>query len=167
MQREYDNVFTAISDPDMHHGTCTPHIPWCMPESLPGGFLWSRWRGKRYWHSRRMRSAQCYVSGKMSIDVSFSKLHDADSDCVSNSNSFARFDFRYQLTVWQKCRKSVSGYLLRCRILRLLSQFWVWHFPLLYNRGNTPELDRKWMWFKESKHAFEQTKASVKGELAI
>ena len=21
----------GLSDPDMHHGTCVPHVPWCMP----------------------------------------------------------------------------------------------------------------------------------------
>ena len=31
-----------ISDPDMHHGTCATHVPWCMPELLTSGFLWSR-----------------------------------------------------------------------------------------------------------------------------
>ena len=37
-----------VSDLDMHHG----------------GFLWSRWRGKRSWHSRCMRNPQFCVSGK-------------------------------------------------------------------------------------------------------
>ena len=23
-----------VSDPDMHHGTCVTHVPWCMPGSL-------------------------------------------------------------------------------------------------------------------------------------
>ena len=34
------------SDPDMHHGTCVTHVPWCMPGSLTCGFLCSRRRGK-------------------------------------------------------------------------------------------------------------------------
>ena len=49
-----------VSDPDMHHGTCVTHVPWCMPGSLTSGFLWSRWRGKRSRHSRRMRNSQFY-----------------------------------------------------------------------------------------------------------
>ena len=53
-----------VSDPDMHHGTCVTHVPWCMPGSLTSGFLWSRWRGKRSRHSRRMRNPQFYISGK-------------------------------------------------------------------------------------------------------
>ena len=30
-----------VNDPDMHHGTCVTHVPWCMPGSLTCGFLWS------------------------------------------------------------------------------------------------------------------------------
>ena len=53
-----------VSDPDMHHGTCVTHGPWCMPRSLTRGFLWSHWWGKRSRHSRRMRNPQYCVSGK-------------------------------------------------------------------------------------------------------
>ena len=56
-----------VSDPDMHHGTCVTHVPWCMPGSLTSCFLWSRWRGKRSRHSRRMHNPQFYVSGKRPI----------------------------------------------------------------------------------------------------
>ena len=35
-----------VSDPDIHHGTCVTHVPWCMPGSLTSGFLWSRRRRK-------------------------------------------------------------------------------------------------------------------------
>ena len=51
-----------VSDPDMHHGTCLTHVPWCMLGSLTSGFLWSRWQGKRSRHSRRMRNPQFYLS---------------------------------------------------------------------------------------------------------
>ena len=54
-----------VSDPDMHHGTCVTHVPWCMPGLLTSIFLWSRWRGKR--HSQRMCNTQFYVSGKRSM----------------------------------------------------------------------------------------------------
>ena len=37
-----------VSDPDMHHGTCVTHVPWCMSESLTNGFLWNRRRGKMF-----------------------------------------------------------------------------------------------------------------------
>ena len=53
-----------VSDPDMHHGTCMTHVPWCMPGLLTSGFLWSQWQGKRSRHSRRKRKPQFYVSGK-------------------------------------------------------------------------------------------------------
>ena len=29
-----------VSYPDMHHGTCVVHVPWCIPGSLTSGFLW-------------------------------------------------------------------------------------------------------------------------------
>ena len=45
-----------VSDPDMHHGMCVTHVPWCMSGSQTCGLLWSRWRGKRSRHSRRMRT---------------------------------------------------------------------------------------------------------------
>ena len=56
-----------VSDPDMHHGTCVTHVPWCMPGSITSGFIWSQWRGKRSRHSRRMRNPQFIVSGKWPI----------------------------------------------------------------------------------------------------
>ena len=37
-----------VSNPDMHHGTCVTHVPWCTPGSLTSGFLWSRRRGKTF-----------------------------------------------------------------------------------------------------------------------
>ena len=58
---------SQVGDPDMHHGTCVTHVPWCMPGSLTSGFLWSRWRGKRSLHSRRMRNPHFHVSGKKPI----------------------------------------------------------------------------------------------------
>ena len=57
-----------VSDPDMHHGTCVTHVPWCRPGSLTSGFRWSRWRGKRSRHSRHMHNPQFYVSGKRPIE---------------------------------------------------------------------------------------------------
>ena len=37
-----------VRDPDMHHGTCVTHVPWCMSGSLISGFLWSRRRGETF-----------------------------------------------------------------------------------------------------------------------
>ena len=56
-----------VSDPDMHHDTCVTHVPGCMQGSLTSRFRWSRWRGKRCRHSRRMRNPHFYVSGKRPI----------------------------------------------------------------------------------------------------
>ena len=53
-----------VSHPDLQNGTCVTHVLGCMPGSLTSGFLWSRWRGKRSRHSRRMRNKHFYVSGK-------------------------------------------------------------------------------------------------------
>ena len=54
----------SVSDPGMHHGTCVTHVSWCMPGSLTSSFIWNRWWGKCSRHSRRIRHAQFYVSGK-------------------------------------------------------------------------------------------------------
>ena len=58
-----------VSDPDMHHGTCVTHVPWCMSGSITHGFLWSWWRGKRSWHSRRMRNPIFYVYDKRPMTI--------------------------------------------------------------------------------------------------
>ena len=58
-----------VSDPDMHHGTCVTHVPWCMSGSLTSGFLWIRWWGKRSRHSRCMHIPQFYVSGKRTMTL--------------------------------------------------------------------------------------------------
>ena len=33
-----------VSNPDMHHGTCVTHVPWCIPGLLTSGFIWGRWQ---------------------------------------------------------------------------------------------------------------------------
>ena len=53
-----------VNDPDMQHGRCMKHVPWCMPGWLTSGFLWSRWRGKRSRLSRRMHNPQIHVSSE-------------------------------------------------------------------------------------------------------
>ena len=57
-----------VSDPDMHHGTCVTHVPWCMPRSLNSGFLLKWWWGKHSRHSWCMRNPQDYVSGGRSME---------------------------------------------------------------------------------------------------
>ena len=56
-----------VRDPDVHHGTCVTHVPWCMSGSRTSGFLWSRRWGKFSRHSRRMRNPRFYVFGKRPI----------------------------------------------------------------------------------------------------
>ena len=63
-----------VSDPDMHHGTCATHVLWCMPGLLTSGFRWSKCRGKRSWHSQRMRNPQFYLSGKRPMAFAVSPL---------------------------------------------------------------------------------------------
>ena len=65
----------SVSNPDMHHGTCVAHVPWSMTGSLTNGFRWSRWRGKRSRHSRRMRNPQLYVFGKRPISKNLIKIY--------------------------------------------------------------------------------------------
>ena len=57
-----------VSDPDMHHGTCVTHVPWCM-----SGSPTCNGRGKRSRHSRHMRNPQFYVSGKRPMAPIFSR----------------------------------------------------------------------------------------------
>ena len=71
-----------ISDPDMHHGTCVTHVSWCMLGLLISGFLWCRWQGKHFLHSRRMRNPQFYVSGKRSIVATIILLKCKESDAT-------------------------------------------------------------------------------------
>ena len=76
-----------VSDPDMHHGTCVTHVPWCMPGSLTSSFLWIRRRGKRSRHSRRMRNLQFYISGKRPMTTSWplsniKDYHRPDTKCT-------------------------------------------------------------------------------------
>ena len=100
-----------VSDPDMHHGTCVTHVPWCMPGSLTYGFLWKRRREKFSRHSRRMRNLQFYVSGKRPIDL-FAQSGQATLQ-HQNVISYAMITKRYLL--WHsvakfcgKCEKSIN-----------------------------------------------------------
>ena len=56
-----------VSDPDMHHGTCVMHVPWCISGGLTSYFLWSQGWGKRSRHSRCMQNPQFCVSGKRPV----------------------------------------------------------------------------------------------------
>ena len=98
-----------VSDPDIHNGTCVTHVPWCMSGSLTSGFLWSRWRGNRSRHSRRMRNPQFYVFGKRPMVVLLAiKRFTIDTRC-DDKYMYARqignhahiyWDALYLLTYW-------------------------------------------------------------------
>ena len=53
-----------VSDPDMHHGTCDTHVPWCKSGSLTSGFLWNRRRGETFPAFAAHAHPQFCVSGK-------------------------------------------------------------------------------------------------------
>ena len=59
------NVSTPprFCDPDMHHGMCVTHVPWCIPGSLTNGFPLKSVAGSPR-NSWRMRNLRFYVSGK-------------------------------------------------------------------------------------------------------
>ena len=64
-----------VSDSDMHHNTWVTHVSWCRQGSLTSGFRWSRKRGKRSRHSRRMHNPQFCISGKRPLLICLSKKH--------------------------------------------------------------------------------------------
>ena len=72
-----------VGEPDMHHGTCVTHVPWCMPGSLTSRFLLNQWRGKRSQHSRRMRNPQFYVSGNGPLQTKGHRITVADPQSLS------------------------------------------------------------------------------------
>ena len=84
-----------ISDPDMHRSTCVTHVPWCIPGSLTSAFLWSRWRGNRFRHSRRMRNPQFYASGKMmKYRIKLNNL------LVDNNDTFVSYNWPCETNAW-------------------------------------------------------------------
>ena len=51
--------------------------------ALTSGFLWGRWRGKRFRYPRRMPNAQFYVSGKRSrVPHEFTNIFQDNFDCT-------------------------------------------------------------------------------------
>ena len=95
---------SQVGDPDMHHGTCVTHVPWCMPGSLISGFLWSRWRGKRSRHSRRMRNPHFHVSGKKPMALGNLGLYSLSGQTLYPKISWrltaTRFRFRHFQCPW-------------------------------------------------------------------
>ena len=72
-----------VSDPDLHHGTWVTHVTRCILRSLTSGFLWSRCRGERSRHFRRMRNPQFYIYGKRPIERSPAMTNHWSHDVLS------------------------------------------------------------------------------------
>ena len=83
-----------VCDPGMHHGTCVTHVLWCMPGSLISGFIWGRWRGKRFRHFRCRCNPQFYVSGKRPVMYSIPAMACVVCNGFSNAHG-GNFDDRY------------------------------------------------------------------------
>ena len=63
-----------VSDPDVHHGTCVTHVPWCMPEIANQGFYFKIGGGENVpgIPGTTLRNLQCWVSGKRPmLSISF------------------------------------------------------------------------------------------------
>ena len=103
-----------VSDPDMHHGTCVTHVPWCMPGSLTNGFIWSRWRGKSSRNSRCMRNPHLYVSGKRPMGPPM-------------STKLASYDSRF-ITVGVR---EPYHYLIQFRRIKISSLWQKWNIPIM------------------------------------
>ena len=112
------NVFPPqlVRDPDMHHGTCVTHVPWCLTGSLTSGFLWSRWREKRSRHSRRMRNPQFRLSGKRPIDRPVKTVIGGDAMSY-NQYTFALF----RLSTWFLCNyESMDEHMFQMQLQKIL-----------------------------------------------
>ena len=91
-----------VSYPDMHHGTCVAHVPWCMSGLPTSGFLCSRWLGKCSWHSRRMRNPQFYVSGKRTILCSSECSEGDTEDNVEKKNMNLKKQYTTHSKLWKR-----------------------------------------------------------------
>ena len=98
--RERSRRERRVIDPDMYHGTRVTHVPWCMPGSITNGFLWSRWRGKRSWHSRRTRKTQFYVSGKRPIGITVQFFIHATGTWVTNKFALKYMLVKMDFLIW-------------------------------------------------------------------
>ena len=123
MRRECRERFPPpprFSDPDMHHGTCMTHVPWCMSGSLTTSFLWNRWRGKRSripgacairdftylargpWH--------CTVTGSLMLVYSYSNLPGLVTYCLQG---LVMQSFFVECKTWLFIMTSSNGNIFR------------------------------------------------------
>ena len=132
-----------VIDPDMHHGTCVKHVPWCMSGSITSGFVWSRWWGKRSRHSRRMRNPQFYISGKrpMKWSVVCPSIH--------LFNQLARQALGWGLlSQFPPFHYFPNFSALSKHTLDIEYHVYIWQVATQPSCGDTCQI---WMWFNQSK----------------
>ena len=134
-----------VSDPDMHHGTCVTHVPWCMPVSLTTGFLWSRPRGDRSRHFRRMRSSQFYVSGKRPLVVD--GRGDARNHVINGHSINVEWGFLSQFPTFRYFHNFSA--LSKHTLSHWISRLYLKGVATAQLRGHMSN-----MWFKESNRYF-------------
>ena len=80
------------------------HVPW----SLISSFLWSRWRGKRYWHSRLKHNPQFYISGRRPMDAVICLL-----GCLVSTecHSIVPFLLTWSIDLMAQCKTAVSPFI--------------------------------------------------------
>ena len=111
-----------VSDPDMHHGTCVTHVPWCMPGSLNSGFIWSPRRGKRSRHSRPIHNPQFYVSGKrpMAFDQRNVSRIMINPQCIT----------LYQFYFWDEIVKHFADTMFKIHFQDWKIWTWLWLYQI-------------------------------------
>ena len=147
MRRECRERFPPpprFSDPDMHHGTCVTHVPWCKSGSLTNGFIWNRWRGKRSRHPRCMRYPRFCVSGKRPMFMcEINALQTFFKDNASENAACKDIDNIFQASV-HECFSSYQNVIVHTH----LNLFYLWfqrawsmtHGPApLSTRAGTPQ----------------------------
>ena len=108
-----------VSDPDMHHGTCVTHVPWCMPGSLYSSFLWNWRRGKTF---------PAFPAHAQPVFLRiWQEAHDFDSPCSYCSLLLSRRYMRQAARCWYK--KTIQVAMILCN--RSASQV-----PVKYPVGN-------------------------------
>ena len=107
---------SRVSDPNVHHSTCVTPVPWCMPGSLPSGFLWSRWRGK---HSRRMRNPQFYVSGKRPMEFQVILCQDMMRSICTSVLLLPLLLLKLTRWYWSKLLSQINVWLKKCPLSSL------------------------------------------------
>ena len=132
-----------VSDPDMHHGTCVTHVPWCMPGSLTSDSCWGRLRGRRFRHSRRMRSSQFYVAELARGQcVHFGKHHQVLKVSVQIlQNAYSAQCFPIRQSVYLPLMASRNGFVFH----GALTCDNIWHYSDVTRRVSWQDVGSRWV----------------------